>query len=74
MKCHTSWINYKSTEISKAFYCFIIRESEKNAWNEEPLGFGPCGVVLPFSSRSTKYTAMMDSVGPYDHPEQAWLM
>uniref|UniRef100_A0A3Q2Q4L0 NADH dehydrogenase [ubiquinone] 1 alpha subcomplex subunit 3 n=1 Tax=Fundulus heteroclitus TaxID=8078 RepID=A0A3Q2Q4L0_FUNHE len=45
----------------------------RNAWNKEPVitvacGIGLVGMVLPFVSPYTKYTAMMNSIVPYTYP------
>uniref|UniRef100_A0A3B3BW15 NADH dehydrogenase [ubiquinone] 1 alpha subcomplex subunit 3 n=1 Tax=Oryzias melastigma TaxID=30732 RepID=A0A3B3BW15_ORYME len=45
----------------------------KNAWNKEPVivvscGIGLIGMILPFISPLTKYTAMLNSAVPYNYP------
>ncbi|KAM4579744.1 NADH dehydrogenase [ubiquinone] 1 alpha subcomplex subunit 3 [Odontesthes bonariensis] len=45
----------------------------KNAWNKEPVivascGIGLVGIILPFISPFTKYTAMLNAAVPYCYP------
>ncbi|XP_072250271.1 NADH dehydrogenase [ubiquinone] 1 alpha subcomplex subunit 3 [Leuresthes tenuis] len=45
----------------------------KNAWNKEPVivascGIGLVGIILPFISPFTKYTAMLNAAVPYTYP------
>ncbi|XP_061771246.1 NADH dehydrogenase [ubiquinone] 1 alpha subcomplex subunit 3 [Nerophis ophidion] len=45
----------------------------KNAWNKEPVIFAACaigltGIILPFISPTTKYSAMMNAAVPYNYP------
>ncbi|CAJ1062382.1 NADH dehydrogenase 1 alpha subcomplex subunit 3 [Notolabrus celidotus] [Xyrichtys novacula] len=45
----------------------------KNAWNKEPVILTSCviglaGLVLPFISPMTKYTAMINAAVPYNYP------
>ncbi|XP_056141940.1 NADH dehydrogenase [ubiquinone] 1 alpha subcomplex subunit 3 [Lampris incognitus] len=45
----------------------------KNAWNKEPVIVTSCtvalvGLVLPFVSPLTKYSAMINQATPYNYP------
>uniref|UniRef100_A0A8C5FND1 NADH dehydrogenase [ubiquinone] 1 alpha subcomplex subunit 3 n=1 Tax=Gadus morhua TaxID=8049 RepID=A0A8C5FND1_GADMO len=55
--------------------CFLsaIGAFLKNAWNKEPVivvscGLGILGVILPFVSPLTKYSAMMNQAVPFNYP------
>ncbi|XP_029307266.1 NADH dehydrogenase [ubiquinone] 1 alpha subcomplex subunit 3 [Cottoperca gobio] len=45
----------------------------KNVWNKEPVIMASCtigaiGLIIPFISPYTKYTAMINSAMPYNYP------